>query len=130
MRVEVVRVDVVCAPCDPRRSRLYSGMTQDTQPAAPAPTGTGAASALPPHVRVFINERGVTVPRAATALAAVHALDPALGEALAAGRQRLTDSRGLPLDPASPVHGGAIFRLLPVRATAEDLLAESAEAAS
>jgi len=104
-------------------------MTQDTQPDARAAAATGAPSALPPQVRVFINERGVSVPRTATVLAAVQALDPTLGEALEAGRQRLTDSRGLPVDATSPVHGGAIFRLLPVRATADGLLAESVEAA-
>lgn len=107
-------------------------MTQDLSrdpsvapPADRTPDATG-----PARVRVFVNERGVSVPRGASALDAVRAADAALGDALAEGRQRLTDSRGLPIEPTTVVHGGAIFRLLPVRASAEALLAEHPEASA
>ena len=36
---------------------------------------------------------------------------------LSGGRSLLTDSRGLPADPGVSVWGGAIFRVVPVRAT-------------
>jgi hypothetical protein len=96
-------------------------MTQESLPSVPP--DASAHRAAPDHVRVFVNERGIGVPSGATALDAVRALDPLLGDALAAGRQRLTDSRGLPIEPTAVVHGGAIFRVLPVRASADELLA-------
>lgn len=71
----------------------------------------------PDAVRAYVNERGVSVPRGASALDVVRAFDAAAADALLAGTQRLTDSRGLPLDVETPAHGGAIYRLLPVRAT-------------
>jgi hypothetical protein len=74
-------------------------------------------------VRVFVNERGVTVAAGATALDAVRALFPDEADGVAAGRLRLTDSRGLPTDANLPVVGGAIFRVVPVR----ERLAEVAE---
>jgi adenosine deaminase len=66
----------------------------------------------PRPVRVFINERGVTVTAGVDAITAVRAHDATLAEALTAGDARLTDSRGLPVDLAAPVHGGAIFRVI------------------
>lgn len=66
-------------------------------------------------VRVFINERGVSVPPGSDMLTAVRAFDAALGDAVAAGEARLTDSRGLPLAADTPVHGGAIVRVLGAR---------------
>ncbi len=68
-----------------------------------------------PTVRVYVNERGVDVPAGATALDAVRAHDAMAAAAVAAGTSRLADSRGLPVEPNAPVHGGAIFRVLPVR---------------
>ncbi len=65
---------------------------------------------------VFVNARAVQVPQGASVLDAVRAFDPAEGDALAAGRRGLTDSRGLPAAAESPVHGGAIFRLVSARA--------------
>lgn len=100
-------------------------MTQDLLPdrSGAEPADRTPLAAAPEGVRVFVNERGVQVPHGATALDAVRAMDAALGDALAAGRQRLTDSRGLPIEATARVHGGAIFRVLPVRATADELLA-------
>ncbi len=73
----------------------------------------------PEEIRVFVNERGVSVPPDASALDAVRALFPEQADAVAAGTSRLTDSRGLPIDIDVPLHGGAIFRVLPVRDRAD-----------
>lgn len=72
------------------------------------------------HVRVFVNERGVSVPAGATALEAVRLLFPDDADGVAAGQRRLTDSRGLPVPADTPVVGGAIFRVV----TARERLAE------
>ncbi len=73
----------------------------------------------PDSVRAFVNERGVDVPPGATALDAVRAFDAlaatALAADVAAGARAVVDSRGLPVDAASPVHGGAIYRVLAAR---------------
>lgn len=77
------------------------------------------AAARPAALRAYVNERGVDVPPGGTALDAVRAFDALAGTAhaaaLAAGGRVLTDSRGLPVDPAAAAHGGAIYRLLPAR---------------
>lgn len=70
---------------------------------------------IPPVWRVFVDGRGADAPVGATALAAVRAADPALADAVAAGTRRITDSRGLDVAPETPSHGGAIYRVLPVR---------------
>ena len=67
-------------------------------------------------ITVFVNARVVQVPTGATVLDAVRAFDPAEGDAFAAGTRGVTDSRGLPVAPTGPVHGGAIFRLVSARA--------------
>ncbi|MES2523771.1 MAG: hypothetical protein V4617_13785 [Gemmatimonadota bacterium] len=72
-------------------------------------------------VRVYVNERGVSVSPGSTAVDAVAVLSTELGEDLAAGRARLTDSRGLPIESSAPVHGGLILRVLPVRESARGL---------
>lgn len=69
----------------------------------------------PEHVRVYVNERGVSVASDASALDAVAALLPDQAREIAAGTSRLTDSRGLPIDAGVRVHGGLILRVLPVR---------------
>lgn len=75
------------------------------------------------EVRVFVNERGVTVPAGATALDAVKVMFPDDAEGLIAGRLRLTDSRGLPVSADSIVTGGAIFRVVTARERLEDATA-------
>jgi hypothetical protein len=71
-------------------------------------------------VRVFVNERGVSVPAGSTALAAVRALFPDDADGIEAGRLRLTDSRGLPTPADTLVNGGAIFRVVTARERLED----------
>jgi hypothetical protein len=68
-----------------------------------------------PVVRVYINERGVTVPSGASVVDAVHALFPDDADALRSGQARLTDSRGLPVSADEPLVNGAIYRVLPTR---------------
>jgi hypothetical protein len=76
----------------------------------------------PDALRAFVNERGVSVPRGATALDAVRAFDAlgptALAAGVAAGARVIVDSRGLPVDAAAPAHGGAIYRVLAARRAA------------
>ncbi|MDX2192531.1 MAG: hypothetical protein NW201_04190 [Gemmatimonadales bacterium] len=71
-------------------------------------------------IRVFVNERPVTVPPGADAYAATVAADAALAEALAAGTAGVTDARGLPVDPAAPLVAGAILRVRAVRRAGAD----------
>ena len=72
-------------------------------------------------VRVFVNASGVDVPAGATALDAVRAFDDERG---ARGRREvdasITDSRGLPIDPATPMSAGSILRLVANRAGTRD----------
>ena len=71
------------------------------------------------NIRVFVNGAAVDVPAGATALDAVRAADA--GEALevADGRRSITDSRGLPADPAGVAFAGAIYRTVRARAQAD-----------
>lgn len=62
------------------------------------------------EVRCFVNDVGVSVRAGAPALDAVRALDAALAERISAGEGHLTDGRGLPLPPESPVGPGDIIR--------------------
>ncbi len=77
-----------------------------------------SAPSGPTTFRAYVNERGVSVALGATVRDAVAAFDLSEAEALDRGERRVTDSRGLPVDATVPVHGGAIFRLLPIRAAA------------
>jgi hypothetical protein len=69
----------------------------------------------PETLRVFINAAGVDVPAGAKAIDAVEAYDKALAVAVRGGEKILTDSRGLPIDGASDLQSGAIFRIIPRR---------------
>jgi len=66
-------------------------------------------------VRVYVNAQPVDVPHGATALAAVRTSNAALADAVIAGQQAIADSRGLPIASDTPVHGGAIFRVIRAR---------------
>ena len=66
-------------------------------------------------MRVYVNSVGLDVPDDATALDAVRAWNAMAADDVAAGERVIADSRGLPTSPETRVHGGAIFRVLPVR---------------
>ncbi|HEU4990238.1 MAG TPA: hypothetical protein VFT41_10685 [Gemmatimonadaceae bacterium] len=63
-------------------------------------------------MRVFVNAAGVDVPRGATAADAVRAWQAAEADAVSAGTRLITDSRGLPIDGATPLQAGAILRTI------------------
>jgi len=65
-----------------------------------------------PDIRIFVNERGVSVPAGSTALDAVRALFPDDAAGIEDGRLRLTDSRGLPIEASTQPPSGAIFRVV------------------
>ena len=71
-------------------------------------------------VRIYINSQGVDVPSSATALEAVRAWNAGEASAISNGERLITDSRGLPAEPGSAVHNGAIFRIVRARAIASD----------
>ena len=91
---------------------------RDPVTGAPLPPAS-EASALPPTMRVFVDERAVEVARGASVLDAVRAHDAAAADAILAGERVVTDSRGLPTDARSPTHAGAIYRILPARRRAD-----------
>ncbi len=94
-------------------------------PGTPVMTvGSAPVPTEPDLLRAFVNERGVSAPRGSTALDVVRVFDATIADAVVAGTQRITDSRGLPIEPTASAHGGAIYRTLPVRATAAELAAE------
>jgi hypothetical protein len=66
--------------------------------------------------RVFVNGVGLDVPAGATALEAVRSWSADAAEAVVRGASVITDSRGLPAPAEAPIHAGAIFRVIPVRA--------------
>lgn len=78
-------------------------------------TQVPADAVLPPDIHVFVNEKTYTLPRGATVLDAVRLSSTENGEALAEGRAKVTDSRGLPVSADDVITGGAILRVLPVR---------------
>jgi len=71
-------------------------------------------------MRVYVNSTGLDVPAGSTALDAVRAWNPAAADDVAIGERLIADSRGLQTSPDTPVHGGAIFRVLPVRRRHDD----------
>jgi hypothetical protein len=66
-------------------------------------------------LRVYVNSRPVDVPASATVLDAVERADPALAAGVRSGDQAVMDSRGLPIEGAAPLHGGAILRVVALR---------------
>jgi len=75
----------------------------------------GAGAGAPRPVRVYVDGRGVDVTEGQSAADAVRLADPAAARAVGAGERLITDSRGLPVDPAASVYAGAIFRLVAAR---------------
>jgi len=71
-------------------------------------------------VRVYINSKPVDVDASATALDAVDAWDGEQARSVRSGERLITDSRGIVTDNATPVHNGAIFRIVRARQTASE----------
>lgn len=71
-------------------------------------------------VRVYVNSKAIDVAASGTALDAVESFDPAQATAVRAGEKAVTDSRGIPTALDTPVHNGAIFRIVRARQAADD----------
>lgn len=63
-------------------------------------------------LRAFVNAAAVSVAPGATALDAVRAWKPDEADAVTGGTRVITDSRGLPIDAATPLQAGAILRTI------------------
>lgn len=72
-------------------------------------------------VRVFINARGHDVAAGSTALDALRIADAEAASQVDAGARQITDSRGLPVAPETPVYGGAIYRIVSNRSRDAEL---------
>jgi len=71
-------------------------------------------------VRIYINARAIDVDASATALEAVETWDEIQAAAVRSGERMITDSRGIVTANNTPVHNGAIFRIVRARQTAAD----------
>ena len=71
-------------------------------------------------VRVYINARPIDVAATSTALEAVEAWDETQAVAVRSGERLITDSRGIVTANNTPVHNGAIFRIVRARQNAGD----------
>jgi hypothetical protein len=71
-------------------------------------------------VRVYINARPVDVDASATALQAVEVWDETQAAAVRSGERMITDSRGIITANNTPVHNGAIFRIVRARQADND----------
>lgn len=71
-------------------------------------------------VRIYINAKAVDVDATATALEAVEAWDELQAAAVRSGERMITDSRGIVTANTTPVHNGAIFRIVRARQIAGD----------
>ena len=66
-------------------------------------------------LRVYVDGKPVDARRSATVLDAIEIADPSLASSVRSGDSTVTDSRGLPISSDTPLQGGAIFRVIPVR---------------
>jgi hypothetical protein len=71
-------------------------------------------------IRVYINARSVDVDSSVTALEAVEAWDETQAAAVRNGERMITDSRGIVTANDTPVHNGAIFRIVRARQADSD----------
>jgi len=71
-------------------------------------------------VRIYINAKAIEVDASATALEAVEAWDEIQAAAVRSGERMITDSRGIVTANNTPVHNGAIFRIVRARQAAAD----------
>jgi hypothetical protein len=70
-------------------------------------------------IRVFVNASPVDLPAGADVAQAVRAFDASLEPRIATGAAYVTDGRGIEIDPAARLSGGAILRVV-VRARRGD----------
>ena len=71
-------------------------------------------------VRVYINTKPIDVAPSVTALDAIEAWDETQAAAVRRGERLITDSRGIVTANDTPVHNGAIFRIVRARQDAGD----------
>ena len=71
-------------------------------------------------VRIYINGKPVDVKASATALDAVATWDETQATAIRSGERTITDSRGILIGSDTPVHNGAIFRIVRARQSVGD----------
>jgi hypothetical protein len=69
-------------------------------------------------VRIFINAKPVDIDRTATVLEAIESWDATQAAAIRNGERMITDSRGIATSNDTPVHNGAIFRIVRARQAA------------
>ena len=70
-------------------------------------------------IPVFVNSNKIELPTDSTALDAVRLWSEAAAREVIDGTRVITDDRGLPIVPDTTVHGGSIYRLVPVRAVGD-----------
>jgi len=75
-------------------------------------------------IRVFVNATVLDLPAGARVVDAVRAADPALPGKISQGAAYVTDGRGITIDPADPLAGGAILRIV-VRARSQSTDADT-----
>ncbi|MDQ6828204.1 MAG: hypothetical protein M3081_05000 [Gemmatimonadota bacterium] len=75
---------------------------------------------MPDTLSVFINAQKVVVPTGARVRDALAAWNADAAREVESGARIVTDNRGLPIDVDTPLHGGAIFRLVSARERARD----------
>ena len=63
-------------------------------------------------IRVFVNASPVDLPAGADVAQAVRAFDATLEPRIAKGAAYVTDGRGIEIDPAARLSGGAILRVV------------------
>ena len=68
---------------------------------------------------VFVNGATVRLPSGATVLEAVTAYDAAAASEVRGGTRAVADSRGIVVDPATPLSGGYVMRLVSARQLAD-----------
>ncbi len=71
-------------------------------------------------VRIYINAKPVEIAASATALDAVEAWDETQAAAIRRGERLITDSRGIVTANDTPLHNGAIFRIVRARQASDE----------
>ena len=71
-------------------------------------------------VRIYINAKPIDIAASATALDAVEAWDETQAAAIRRGERLITDSRGIVTANDTPLHNGAIFRIVRARQASDE----------